>query len=262
MARGPFRDTWQVSSMLKMGRAYLKRLPSTLVHDPAEAAKLFRDGVRLWDDPECHYALAQMLIANETYTLSPDAPYPLHHPCCCHVAYLSTTSCRPPACILDGSYVEAGSTGTEAFVLHAGVEPGTYEEHLAMAVRHFESAAMYGHAFAAYNLGVAHLHAHGVAAADPHLAAAWFQASGLPEALHAVALYYDALEEGGRTEVTADGVPFGRYWHERARRMGFGASYRTGARVLTGTGGAQGVSLHSAWPRMATYEEAKMACRD
>ena len=40
---------------------------------------------------------------------------------------------------------------------------------LVAAVGHLEAAAYHGHAFAAYNLGVAHLHGHGVAAPDAGL---------------------------------------------------------------------------------------------
>ncbi|KAJ1452135.1 hypothetical protein M885DRAFT_445509 [Pelagophyceae sp. CCMP2097] len=52
-------------SMLKLGRASLKRLPSTLAYDAGVAAAWFRRGVEQ-ADPECAFALAQMLVANET----------------------------------------------------------------------------------------------------------------------------------------------------------------------------------------------------
>ena len=45
---------------------------------------------------------------------------------------------------------------------------------LEAAVDALEQAARHGHAFAAYNLGIAHLHGLGVARADAELAAEWF----------------------------------------------------------------------------------------
>ena len=58
----------------------------------------------------------------------------------------------------------------------------TLPNRAAVAVEAFEAAARHGHAFAAYNLGVAHLFGHGVLP-NADLAAAWFEASGLPEGL-------------------------------------------------------------------------------
>lgn len=53
-------------SMIKLARAHLKRLPSPLPYNPAEAARWFTKGVEVWDEPDCHYGLAQMLLANQT----------------------------------------------------------------------------------------------------------------------------------------------------------------------------------------------------
>ena len=119
---------------------------------------------------------------------------------------------------------------------NAAVE--TAPDALAVAVRHLEAAAYHGHAFAAYNLGVAHLFGHGVRS-DATLSAAWFEASGLPEGAILVAAHR-AITGAPRSEV--------HEWRRRAVNAGYGAGHRALARASTGTGGAGGVSLHSAWP--------------
>ena len=132
------------------------------------------------------------------------------------------------------------------------------------AVDHMEAAARHGHAYAAYNLGVAHLFetsAHGrrlpgraddarapwpesqraeaeALESSAELAASWFARSGLPEGLHAVALHHRA--RGRAAEASR--------WDDKARTLGFGTPWREPARERTGSGGAGGVSLYSAWP--------------
>ena len=49
-------------AMFKIGRAYIKRLPSSLPHDPATAARWFRRAIKEWACPDSHYSLAQMII--------------------------------------------------------------------------------------------------------------------------------------------------------------------------------------------------------
>lgn len=110
---------------------------------------------------------------------------------------------------------------------------------LVEAVKDLEAAAARKHDFAAFNLGVAHLLGLGVPRADPELAAAWFEASGLPEGLRAVSHYYDAA--GRRDEA--------RRWSSLAQALGDGAGWREKAREVAGSGGAGGVELHSMWPR-------------
>jgi len=176
-------------SMLKLARASLKRLPSALPYDPKMAARWFRKGIATWQDPECLYGLAQMLLENQT---EPDP---------------------------------------------SGAEPSG-AGRVESARLAFEEAARRGHAFAAYNLGVAHLHGHGLRQGDAELAAGWFAASGLPEGLHGAALYRQAL---GKAREAAQ-------WKAHAQRLGFDAPWREMSRERTGSGGASGVSLYSAWP--------------
>lgn len=174
-------------SIIKLARAFQKRLPSALPFEPDTAARLYQRGIELWDDPDCYYGLAQTLLQNQTQA---DGEGPVRH-----------------------------------------------------ALRLFEAAAKEGHRFAAYNLGVAHMHGHGTPR-DGGLAAEWFAYSGLPEGLYLVAQYHRAH---GRTLEAAR-------WLERAKTLGHGAPWREKAREHTGTGGAGGVSLHSAWPVDAACE--------
>jgi hypothetical protein len=104
-------------------------------------------------------------------------------------------------------------------------------ESEAEAVACFEAAATMGDYQAMYNLGVAHLYGQGVARADPQLAAEWFEASGLPEGLHAVSLYH---QSNGR-------VANARYYADHAAALGFGRPWRDIARQRSN------VKLHSAW---------------
>ena len=178
-------------AMVRVARAYLKRLPSTLPYDPAKAASWFRKGILAAADGESHYGLAQMLLDNQT---------------------------RPDAAVGEGE--------------------DESDVRVSAAVRAFEGAALHHHRFAAFNLGIAHLHGHGHLAVDADLAAEWFMASGLPEGFWGVATHRELT---GRLEEA-------REWKERARRMGFLQPWRKMAIERTGSGGASGVSLHSTWP--------------
>jgi len=110
----------------------------------------------------------------------------------------------------------------------------TLPNRAAVAVEAFEAAARHGHAFAAYNLGVAHLFGHGVLP-NADLAAAWFEASGLPEGLLAASFGADSEDAAAALR-------------SRATALGANAPWRAQARHLTGAGGTGGVALHSPWP--------------
>lgn len=112
------------------------------------------------------------------------------------------------------------------------------EDKVAEAVGHFEAAAYLGHAYAAYNLGVAHLFGFGVKTRDKDLASLWFEVCGLPEGFMGVAMHRAGKgDKKGR-----------KNWERRAKTMGFGTPWRKRARLATGSGGAGGVDLHSNWP--------------
>jgi hypothetical protein len=182
------------SSMLKLARAYLKQLDSTLPFDAVSAAFWYLKGIKLWSDPDCYFGLAQMLIANQT---------------------------QPQLLDLDD---------LDDFSLSTSLE---------LAVRLLEKAAVSSHAYAAYNLGIAHLSGLGVPRPNATLSAEWFAQSGLPEGLQAVSIYHKAM---GRDAEAAE-------WSTRAASLGYGTPWRERAMSMTGTGGANGVKLHSNWPK-------------
>ena len=97
-------------------------------------------------------------------------------------------------------------------------------------------AARAGHAFAAFNLGMVYLYGYGVPRPDQEIAGDWFEMSGIPEGLAAVAMHRDAT---GRSAEAAE-------WWKRAKVKGYGTAWRKRAREATGSGGATGVDLNLA----------------
>ena len=125
-------------------------------------------------------------------------------------------------------------------VLDGLIDPASpRDDALVDAVEWFEAAALGGHTFAMYNLGVAHLYGYGMDVRDPDVAAEWFEACGLPEGMAAVAMHREGA--GRRSEA--------KQFHARASRLGFGSEWRAKARLHTGSGGVGHVELHSNWER-------------
>jgi TPR repeat protein len=109
---------------------------------------------------------------------------------------------------------------------------------LAVVIKYLEEAAKGGHAFAMFNLGMAHLYGYVGGKRDPDLAGAWFAQSGLPEGLFAKSMHARSVSD----EVGA--VRF----EARAKALGYGSQWRKQAREHTGSGGAGGVDLNMPWP--------------
>jgi TPR repeat protein len=193
-------------AMYKLGRAYMKKLPSSLPHDVHAAARWFRRAVSASGEPSAAYSLAQMVLEGA----------------------------------IDGGHLE-WTGGAAAAASNTTVVGGI---NLAEAVRLFEVAAMGGHSFAMFNLGVAHLYGFGTPRRSAEVAAEWFEASGLPEGFVYVAMH---RESRGKREEAA-------YWGKRARSAGFGQPWRRKARLLTGVGTAGNVDLHSRWPTLTALD--------
>lgn len=51
------------NSMVKLARAYLKRLPSNLEYNPKEAEKYYRLAIKTSQDPQAQYGLADMILS-------------------------------------------------------------------------------------------------------------------------------------------------------------------------------------------------------
>jgi TPR repeat protein len=112
------------------------------------------------------------------------------------------------------------------------------EKVLAHVVRFLEEAALRGHAYAMFNLGIVHCYGYGISRIDTELASSWFAQSGLPEGYYAAA--FQAAVVGNRTRQ--------QQYNEQARALGFYQPWRTEARRHTGSGGAGGVDLNLPWP--------------
>eukprot|EP00949_MAST-11_sp_MAST-11-sp1_P002617 g2617.t1 len=106
------------------------------------------------------------------------------------------------------------------------------------AVRMLEEAALRGHTYAMFNLGIAHLYGYGMAQRNPATAAEWFEACGMPEGMVAKGLY---LRSQGQT-TQAQAI------EARAKTLGWGTQWYVQARKTTGSGGAAGVPLNLDWP--------------
>jgi hypothetical protein len=114
------------------------------------------------------------------------------------------------------------------------------EAMLSKAVWHLEEAAMLGHAFAMFNLGIAHIYGYGTKGndIDTELAALWLVESGLPEAYYIAS--FQAASVGN-----AEGQ---RAFDKIARSLGYYQPWRKEVRARTGSGGAGGVDINLPWP--------------
>eukprot|EP00939_MAST-03C_sp_MAST-3C-sp1_P004971 g4971.t1 len=119
----------------------------------------------------------------------------------------------------------------------------TTSENIEIVIRHLESAATGGHAYAMFNLGIAHLYGYSSRDKRPNLdlAMEWFEASGLPEGFAAIAMRNQAIS-------THTNEAFSSFAGKKARRFGYGSAWRRKARIHTGSGGAGGVDLNLPWP--------------
>ena len=109
---------------------------------------------------------------------------------------------------------------------------------LSRVVQWLEDAAIRGHAYAMFNLGIVHCYGYGIHQIDTDLAALWFIQSGLPEGYNAAAYQADAAGNKSRQQQLDD----------MARKLGYYEPWRKGARERTGSGGATGVDLNMKWP--------------
>jgi hypothetical protein len=106
------------------------------------------------------------------------------------------------------------------------------------AVQLLEEAAIRGHTYAMFNLGIVHCYGYGVHRIDTDLAALWFIQSGLPEGYYVAA--YQAASMGNLVRQ--------RELDDMARALGYYQPWRKVARERTGSGGASGVNLNMNWP--------------
>jgi TPR repeat protein len=174
------------TACVKLARAFLGKLPSSLPNDSSKARALYRRAIRSSNDPDAHYGLASLILE------------------------------------------ELRKNNDE-----------NNNDSLDRAIAHLEAAAMGGHPYAKFNLGMVHLFGYfSKSQKDLTLAADWFEASGLPEGLFARAMYYGSIGDNERATE----------FRRRASSLGYGTQWRVMARQHTGHGGAGGIDLNLAWP--------------
>jgi hypothetical protein len=119
--------------------------------------------------------------------------------------------------------------------LNAHKDPRVEQE-----IKHLEKAAYSGHAFAKFNLGIAHTFGYVNGTIDTDLAGKWFEESGLPEG-YFVLIAANAAAAAGNTSREQQMMM-------RAQDMVYFTPWRIQARQNTGSGGASGVDLNMPWP--------------
>ena len=134
----------------------------------------------------------------------------------------------------DGHYGLAGLYLEEVAGMTTSYDP------IMKALIHLEKAALGGHSFSMFNLGIAHLYGYGYpnGANDPVIAGQWFEACGLPEGIYLRSLQMNAL--GKKKEA--------QNYLKQATSVGHGVPIRVAARKHSGSGGAGGVDLNLMWP--------------
>lgn len=170
------------NAAVKIARAFLKRLPSSLPYNITEAARYYRMAIAS-HHPDGHYGIANLLV-------------------------------------------ESVSKAEAARKLES-VKGRTWKQYkLSQAIRHLEEAAILGHGFAMFNLGIAHVYGYGLNdnKIDTNLAALWLVRSGLPEG------YYVAAHQAASV---GDSVLQARY-NDRAKVLGYYQPWRKEARKVDG----------------------------
>lgn len=97
-----------------------------------------------------------------------------------------------------------------------------------------EEAALLGHTFAMFNLGIAHVYGYGTGKIDTDLAAEWLVQSGLPEGFYVASFQAASVGDTHRQE----------RFNEQAKVLGYYHPWRKEARQRTGSGGAGGVDIN------------------
>mmetsp|Transcript_62315 Transcript_62315/g.140932 ORF Transcript_62315/g.140932 Transcript_62315/m.140932 type:complete len:469 (-) Transcript_62315:84-1490(-) len=201
---------------VKVAKAHLKQLPSDLPLDPEEGRRFFELAVNASAEPDAHFGLAQLLLAD--------------------AAALG----RP----LLGPGEGDSETGSAAKVaaavghLEAAARSGSAFSMFNLGIAH-----MHGYAKGPTPRGGGGDGGGGGGVSAGSLAGEWFEVAGehgLCEGFAARGLQLRAAGELGRA----------RDFEARAAGLGFGAPWRKHARDMTGTGqsGASGVDLNCVWP--------------
>jgi TPR repeat protein len=192
------------NAAIKIARAYLKLLPSALSYNVTAAAHYYRLAIDS-HHPDGHYGLA--------------------------ILHLEALAQRLKS--------SKEKSATDRSKLSPKLQK-YQDSKLIRVLWHLEQAARLGHAFAMFNVGLAHVYGYGTPhhQIDADLAAAWLVQSGLPEGYYVASLQAASVHDHERAQ---------RY-EQRAQNLGHGQPWRRPARRQTGSGGAGGVDLNLPWP--------------
>lgn len=196
-----------------------------------------QEDILYWNEKACDngHAAACVKVARAHLKTLP-SPLPLNPKMAKSLFERAVTLAEEP----DGHYGLAGMYLHYANTQGSSIKPN--DPLIVVALRHLQSAALGGHAFAMFNLGMAHLFGYGYTnrGRNSTLASEWFATCGLPEGLEAKAMY---LDSAGRKEEA-------KVYHKSASVLGYGTYWRKQARRATGSGGAGGVDLNLEWPSL------------
>jgi TPR repeat protein len=193
---------------MKMARGHLKRLPSPLAYNVTAAKRYYDIGMDV-HSPDAYYGMAELLLTQ-----------------------MANASTRRK------SKRNANSPSQQELQEEEGQQHQEQQQTLQQVLRYLEEAAMLGHAFAMYNLGMAHSFGYGVNSVDHDVAREWFIQSGLPEGA-----YLAAHQAKSRGNTALEQALF-----QKAAKLGFGTPWRKEVRMETGSGGSGGVDLNLPWP--------------
>jgi hypothetical protein len=195
---------------IKIARAYLKQLSSSLPFDVNEARRYFIMAMEEAHNPEGAYGLVSLLLASA---------------------------------FLDEQQQDHGGGSSSSSVQQLERQQRSIQHKVHQAIRLLEEAAMAGHVYSMFNLGIAHAFGYAIMhnnkqKIDTNLAAEWFVASGLPEGYYVASLQAASVGNVERQQLL----------ERRAKILGYGQVWRRAAREHTGSGGAGGVDLNLKWP--------------
>lgn len=180
-------------SAVKIARAYLKLLPSTLEYNEEEAKTFYNIAIQSFN-PEGHYGLAHLILLS--INKDNEALYNL-------------------------------STSEEDRKERDRLKE-KQQEKLKEVIQHLEAAAKLGHEFSMFNLGIAHVFGYGLSRINVDLAASWFIESGLPEGYFVAAQQAASVGDEKRYKdhmEKAKTLGYFAFWRKEARmRTGSGGA--------------------------------------
>merc|ERR1712238_536729 len=208
-------DAGYALASVKLGYAYLKKLPSTLEFDMKKAQSLFINAIQTMNEPDGHYALASLYllqVKQQIQTMEQQIR-----------KVLQDGLIAPKVIQAIGHLKEAAKCGHPFAMFNLGI------------------VHLYGYGYGVRsdndiidNNSDSNSHTK----TNPTFAGMWFEASGLPEGFMVKTMQLTSL--GLQKEATS--------FQQKAITLGYGSSWRQQARERAGSGGSSAVKLNLPWP--------------